>query len=370
MAFDLTALNAQLANDPEWQALVQHYNANRNSYAKYGKGYNGAASLPFTAYLQSKGIEVPNDIGLDLATGQLNQSWTNTGWGALGLAGLVGAGMLGGAAAVPALAGSAAGASTAGAAGAATGGDAAATGGALASTALPAGYVAPVAAGSGLSAGAGAGIGAGTAGTFGKFVTALGGTPALVGTGLNLLGSYLQSRAVGNATDAQIAQEEKALATQAQMFNENMGLNVGQANQRTQAYNQTQSNLAPYRGIGASALSALGFGEGLPGYEQGNRMVVNAPAPVVPVQPLALPPPITLANLGTTTGTTPQAAYIPTTQQTQGMPQVISGGNFNPSQAAPMQSASSVTPGTTRQYNGQTIVFDGKGWKYAQQGAA
>jgi hypothetical protein len=338
------SLNALLRQDPIYQQYLQTHGAGsrdlsdqeKSELMAYAHAHYG---VPANTEVSDKGVIQSKDE-------RAKALWTLAAVAAVPLAAYGGAALAGGG-----------GAAGAGGAGAATAGGGA-SGGAglgLASTALPAGYVAPVAAGGGLAAGAGAGTTAVTAGAFGHFVSALGGAPALVGTGLNLLGSYLQSRAAGNATQAQIDAANAALAEQRREYDQNLGLNVQQANQTLgfnqaqanntiDAYNQKQAALAPARAAGNASLSALSYGLGLPGYEQGNRTVVNAPPPYRPVQPINIPP-LQLPN---------GAAATPTSAAS----------------SPPQQSATSVPVGTQRMYNGQPIVWDGQGWKAAQQQGA
>lgn len=170
-------------------------------------------------------------------------------------------------------------------------------------------------------------------------------TPTVLGAGisggLGLLGAYLQSNAASNASAAQLQAAQEALALQAQMYNTNTGLNVAQANQKSQAYNTTQSNLAPYRSAGNAALSMLGYGLGLPGYRQGNQETVNAPPPVVPVPPLQTPAPVSLPGLS------PAGTPIPR----------------NPAQQTTTNSGlGAAQVGEQRVINGQLAQFDGTGW--------
>ncbi len=173
-----------------------------------------------------------------------------------------------------------------------------------------------------------AAAGTGSGGGFSGFVRALGGWPTIVGAGLGIGSSLIQANAANNAAQQQAQAAQNALNVQAQEYNTNTGLNVAQANQNTQAYNQTVANLAPYRGIGASALSMLGYGLGLPGYGQGNTSVVNAPAPIVPVQPLSVPQPIQVPGATSPSQAISNQAYIPTTQQTNGLPQRSTGNTW------------------------------------------
>jgi len=173
--------------------------------------------------------------------------------------------------------------------------------------------------------------------------TVLGG---LLSGGLGLLGSYLQSSAAGTASADQLKAAEDALAVQTQMYNTNTALNVAQANQKSQAYNTTQANLGPYRAAGASALSMLGAGLGIPGYAQGNQTVVNAPPAVVPVAPLTAPAPIAIP------GTTPTTVGTAVPRDPARQP-------------ATTTTATSVGPaqvGEQRLINGQLAQWDGQGW--------
>lgn len=193
---------------------------------------------------------------------------------------------------------------------------------------LPA-TVAPVVASSGLPAGAAA---ATAGGGFTGFVKALGGPAVLVPAAATLGSALIQSSAANNAATLQAQAAQNALNVATQEYNTNTGLNVGQANQVSQAYNTALSNLAPYRGIGGAALSRLGYGLGLPGYEGGNTSVVNQPSASVPVQPLSVPPPIQPPGSTVPAQSVPNQAYLPLppgTKNPQNLPQRSTGNNWS-----------------------------------------
>lgn len=373
---ELQALNAQLAADPQWRALVAAWNqhpidpnTNRTAFAR--------AAAPFSAYLKAKGIELPGDVAITPKTGTLDASWTNSTAGAIGLSAIESAALIAGGYGATSLIGGGAGAAGAGggaagagagSAGAGSGGTlatlgGAGSGGALPTTATYAGSMALPGAGSTVAGQAAA------PSLFGSFVHSLT-SPTVIGEGLNLAGSYLQSRAVGQAADQEAQSARDALGVATQEYNTNTGLNVAQANQNTQGYNQTVSNLSPYRGIGASALSALGYGLGLPGYEGGNTSVVNAPAPITPIRPLAVPPPITPPGSSQPGQAIANQTYTPTNQITNGLPQTSTGNTWSPITAqAQTQSSAGPRVGQQGVVNGVPAVFDGRGWKAAQGSA-
>ena len=273
-----------------------------------------------------------------------------------GLGGLAGGASAGSSSAAPAAGAYAGDFATVPVAGA--GGATAATGSTL-SALSGAGTAAPVAGGAAPLGGAYAGdlatvptAGAGGAAapsTFSSFVKTLT-SPTVVGGATSIIGGLIQAGAQKDATAAQIQAGKDALGVATQEYNNNTGLNVDQyntdtglkvsgSNQKTQAYNTTLANLAGYRQAGAGALSLLGYGLGIPGYQQGNQTVVNPPPPSQPVDPLSFTPVTKPAPINVP-GTTANAAPAP-------------AGNGTP------------PVGTKSNINGQSVTWDGQGWKAA-----
>jgi len=204
---EIQQLQAQMNQDPRVQQAFQVYQANKNqqNFSAYLE-----AVKPYLAHVDQ------NQFGIDPATGQINHT-SNYGhpW-------ILAGGMAAGAAPYLAIPGAAA-------APAATAPGAAAVG------AFP---------GSELPEMAGATVGGGAASTAGigsKIWSALGGLGGVIGLGTNVLGGILNQRAIGKATDQEVAAANRALDLQRDIFD------------------TSQRNLNPYMQTGAGASGRLNY---------------------------------------------------------------------------------------------------------------
>jgi len=204
---EIQQLQAQMNQDPRVQQAFQVYQANKNqqNFSAYLE-----AVKPYLAHVDQ------NQFGIDPATGQINHT-SNYGhpW-------IMAGGMAAGAAPYLAIPGASA-APAAGATGLGTGMGTAPT---SITGATVGGGAAPV--------GATAGIGS-------KIWSALGGLGGVIGLGTNVLGGILNQRAIGKATDQEVAAANRALDLQQNIFN------------------TSQRNLAPYMQTGSGASGRLNY---------------------------------------------------------------------------------------------------------------
>jgi hypothetical protein len=162
--------------------------------------------------------------------------------------------------------------------------------GGVGAVALPAAIGASAAAGAG---GAGSASAAGTAGTAATIAgTGAAGTGAtgatlaglssaeLVRYGLpvagNLVGSYLQSRAAGQASDAQQRYLEEALAYEKEKDQYQRGVDAAAVTREGQRYDSYQGRIAPFIASGTAANSRMAELLGLPAGSGGSRSASRA----------------------------------------------------------------------------------------------